>query len=780
MIRRAAWLYLLSWLVPVAALAQSDAAALVAAWARQVDMAAIAIESPQSDNVELIAIRQQLADLRAEARALRRANQAEAANLKRLMEAVGPAPDDKAPQEAAEITARRKSFESQSKAIEGVLHQAGILVTLVDYLIERLDQRRARLLVQALLHPDAYVFSPGDWAAATRAWIEAAAKRADRSHDGKVKPLGWLAAWVALGLVALRVLPVAETQGGTPPLYRRRVLGAVRDALTHGAILAPGLWLLARLMALALSPSQLIADLMEGVALGVGLTLATLALAQAVLRLDRPEWRLLPLGNGAARRLHRHVAHVAVLIGVLAGTWVGFPESARLAIIGQTYGAAFTVIAGVAMLWLLPENLWKPGLAAASGLPRFRPMSEREIRLWRLARRAFGAVILFSIAAIIVGYGLLGAFVLRNLMVAALIGGALMLLRTMAREVVLSGIEWIETAQGQRVLAELPTLPGWIILAVVDLIMVLTGVFLLLPTLGLEWGQVVDLAEQLWRGFAVGSVRIAPGDMVMAALAAGFALAVTRWTQRVMDRRLADNATVDIGVRTALRTGVGYLGIGLAIAAVIGLIGFDLTNFALIAGALSVGIGFGMQNLFNNFASGLILLIERPIKVGDWVEVGGQEGVVKRIDVRSTEIVTERASAVIVPNSEILQTAVVNWTHGDRHARVDIRIAVAGTANLEDIERLMVGCAAADARVAEEPKPHVLLQEIGDDLLEFELRAFVKKVEERLFVASDLRKAVLKALADAGIERRHASAIPILRAASRAPAKRSEASPLQG
>ena len=138
----------------------------------------------------------------------------------------------------------------------------------------------------------------------------------------------------------------------------------------------------------------------------------------------------------------------------------------------------------------------------------------------------------------------------------------------------------------------------------------------------------------------------------------------------MLDQRILRRARVDSGTRNSLRTGTGYVGVVVAI--LVGLLGMgiDLSKLALIAGALSIGLGFGLQTIANNFVSGLILLIERPVKVGDWVAVGTNEGIVKRISVRATEIETFQRSSVLVPNSELISQAVVNWTFKDHTGRL--------------------------------------------------------------------------------------------------------------
>src|SRR5690606_8665296 len=130
-----------------------------------------------------------------------------------------------------------------------------------------------------------------------------------------------------------------------------------------------------------------------------------------------------------------------------------------------------------------------------------------------------------------------------------------------------------------------------------------------------------------------------------------------------MDRSVLARGRVDAGVRNSVRTGIGYAGIAVAVLIGIAAAGIDLSSLALVAGALSLGIGFGLQNIVSNFVSGLILLAERPFKVGDWIEAGGVSGTVKKISVRATEIETFQRQTVILPNSELINAAVGNWTH---------------------------------------------------------------------------------------------------------------------
>jgi len=189
-----------------------------------------------------------------------------------------------------------------------------------------------------------------------------------------------------------------------------------------------------------------------------------------------------------------------------------------------------------------------------------------------------------------------------------------------------------------------------------------------------------------------------------------------------------------------------------AAAFAISTLGFSFSNIAIIAGALSVGIGFGLQNIVNNFVSGVILLIERPIKVGDWVVVGQHQGYVTRISVRATEVETFERASVVIPNSELLSGSVVNWTHRDKYGRVDVRVKVAHGSDTEKVRDILLACADEHREILAWPAPLVLFREFGDSALIFDLQGYVVDVENRANVASDLNFAIDKAFRAAGVE----------------------------
>jgi len=228
-------------------------------------------------------------------------------------------------------------------------------------------------------------------------------------------------------------------------------------------------------------------------------------------------------------------------------------------------------------------------------------------------------------------------------------------------------------------------------------------------------------------------------------------IALVRFVRRFVDVRVLRQTRMDRGVRDAIRTGIGYAGFVLAALVAIDTAGIDLSGLAIIAGALSVGIGFGMQSIVNNFVSGLILLIERPIKVGDWIVVGQDEGFVKRISVRSTEIETFSRSSVIVPNSELIAGRVTNWMYKDQSGRVELPVGVAYGSDTAKVSEVLLDCVRGRNDVKARPQPHVMFMDFGDSALLFELRFFIRDIADRLSIMSDVRFAIDAAFREAGI-----------------------------
>ncbi len=277
------------------------------------------------------------------------------------------------------------------------------------------------------------------------------------------------------------------------------------------------------------------------------------------------------------------------------------------------------------------------------------------------------------------------------------------------------------------------------------------GIPLILFSWGFQPGDIEGWAYRLLTGFSIGNTSISLISIFTGILVFVVGYAVTRWFQRWLDRNVMARGQVDAGVRNSVGTGIGYLGV--VVAAIFGIssAGLDLSSLALVASALSVGIGFGLQNIVSNFVSGLILLVERPFKVGDWVVTGAVEGTVKRLSVRATEIETFRGQSIIVPNSEFINSSVGNWTHRNRIQRAEIPVSVSYDTDPQRVMDILLELVKKQTPVLRNPEPHVEFLRFGEFALDFELRFHLADLSHGLTVKNSLRMEILKRFHEEGI-----------------------------
>jgi small-conductance mechanosensitive channel len=249
-----------------------------------------------------------------------------------------------------------------------------------------------------------------------------------------------------------------------------------------------------------------------------------------------------------------------------------------------------------------------------------------------------------------------------------------------------------------------------------------------------------------------GSLGISLGDVMAFVLTLVGAFVVSRVLRTVLEDDVVPRLPAGRGVGYALTTTVHYAVLLLGFLLAISAAGVDLNRVSLLAGAFGVGIGFGLQNVVNNFVSGLILLYERPVQLGDMVEVGGTTGEVRRIGIRSSTIRTPQGAEVIVPNSNLISDRVVNWTFSDRRRRVDVKVGVAYGTDPERVIGLLEGVARGHPDVLEEPAPQALFVGFGESSLDFELRAWTPLFDTWVGTQSDLTLRVARVLGEAGIE----------------------------
>ncbi len=284
------------------------------------------------------------------------------------------------------------------------------------------------------------------------------------------------------------------------------------------------------------------------------------------------------------------------------------------------------------------------------------------------------------------------------------------------------------------------------------IVLFLLAAVLVLAPWGFDSSTFVERISGLYYGIEVGSIRITFASIFFALVIFAVVILLSRLFQGWLERRFLPTTSIDPGLKNSIHTAAGYIGIILAAILAMGYAGIDLGSIALVAGALSVGIGFGLQSIVNNFVSGLILLAERPIRAGDWIQVGTDEGTVKKISVRATEIETFDRASVIIPNSSLISGVVKNWYLRDNSGRTMVTVGVGYGSDPDAVKAILLDIAGKHEMVLKFPKPIVAFADFGDSALVFQLYVFLASISNGLTVRSDLRFAILKRLREAGIE----------------------------
>ena len=268
-------------------------------------------------------------------------------------------------------------------------------------------------------------------------------------------------------------------------------------------------------------------------------------------------------------------------------------------------------------------------------------------------------------------------------------------------------------------------------------------------------GATLDsLYEQVINGISIGQLRLVPINIINGILIFIAMLIVIGWIKRWIDRRWLQQIGIERGAREALITIFGYIGFVVAVLVGLTQTGLDLAGLAWVSGALALGIGFGMQEIANNFVSGLILLFERPIRTGDFVSVGNVDGFVRSIRIRATEIETMDNQNVLVPNSELISGRVTNWVLRDTAGRLQLKVGVAYGSDVEKVRDILEAVSREHSEVITDgsaPAPRALFMGFGDSSLDFELRVRVYRIDRRFSILSDLNFAIDAAFREAGI-----------------------------
>ncbi|MDE0332562.1 MAG: mechanosensitive ion channel [Nitrospinae bacterium] len=679
----------------------------------------------------------------------------------RLLRAIGPPPAKDSSPEAREIAEKREKYNRQAAIARARIAEADLAIVRATELEETLSRERLERFLGDMSRRTPIPIAPGvlnkgvpEIAVEVRRIILSPFDWFVNRSTGVVGSAVLLPGFVVLILGAFlgwgirrSVLTFSGRDSGIlEPSYSRRFGGAVMESV--GNSILPGT-VLAVLYLWVTRPGALVSGLFAEVLTSFLLSMlffcVVVAFAKSFLCPSRPAWRLTSQSTENAQSAYRLVFILAAVFSIdmfFSNLWGERGGSAEAQSI---YSTVFGILEGWIFLKLGRVELWRAE-AAQEG-----EISQQE-KTWRFISRSARLLAVIGIAALFVGYSALGKRLLTNLLWTGLLLWMVVLLRGYVRELVSWSTE-SESIQHKLHISSrtFERFRSWG-RVVVDPVVFLCGVLIIVPVWGVPPDDLIRWTMQTLSGFQVGSIRISVIEIILAIAIFFIAMAGARFLQRQLSERFLEQTSLPAGIRHSLNAGFGYAGVIVAALLSISVTGIDLSNLALVVSALSVGIGFGLQNVVNNFISGLILLVERPIKVGDWVRVGSDEGIVKRIQFRATELETWQRASVIIPNAEIISTSVTNLTHRDQYGRVEIGVGVAYGSDVEKVRGILMDIAEKNERVSDDPAPTVVFRDFGASSLDFELRCFTSDVMRRLGVASDLRFEIDRRLREEGIE----------------------------
>lgn len=481
---------------------------------------------------------------------------------------------------------------------------------------------------------------------------------------------------------------------------------------------------------------------------------AMITVLRAILAPSNSSWRLVNLDDSAARNLFRYGLFAAVVFGFDRGA----SALADITFLPLEFVVGVHALVAILLIIILAKML-STARHAQSLIVNTELHEERSFYFVWASRFFLIIWILIGVSslALLFGYVALAHFVVSNTLVTAAMVIMLYLVHHLVDALVTSSTQpWSRVGKAIRAKMglgdETIRRVGLLLSTITDISVIFLGAPLILALWTITWVDFSSLATQAFFGFKIGDVFVEPSRILLAIVMLVAGIIFVRVLSAWLNRRILSRSTIDAGVQNSISTGVKYTGLILASGFALSAAGLDFSKLAIVAGALSVGIGFGLQSVVSNFVSGLILLAERPIRIGDWISVGAGEGVVKKINVRSTEIETFDRCLVIVPNSSFISDPVQNWSHGSPVGRIKVNIGVGYDSDPRQVEEVLIKCATAHERVISSPAPRVMFMDFGASSLDFQVRVFIDDIGYVTAVSSDLRFAIFAALKDAGIE----------------------------
>lgn len=677
------------------------------------------------------------------------------------LDQLGAKPKENDPPESAGVTQERADQEKLFNQTDEIVRKSRVLDVQADQIKGQISVRRHTLFTHALFERSSSLLSPSLWLRVVleipQDWKQLTTVLGDwyTVALGKLSglSLGLLAAMMAAA--ALLYQPLMRVAGNVvdrdktmaQPSRLRKVLAALWLALITAAV-PIGMF---AALALAFDAFDLLIPRLQPITRAafdsVVRVSLTFAMARALLAPRRPNWRLVDLTDATAGRVARLALSVAIIVStakIIESINDVIAATLPLSVATRATGSLFVALAMIFSL----RRILPPGHASNSTLIERDVYGPLRLLAWVVA--------ITTTLAVIIGYAAFAAFLIDQMVWVTGVGTVLYLLMNLAEDGITAALQPANRI-GRNIISGIgiprESLDQIAILlsGVTRVALVAIAIMLVLAPWGIESDDMLGSMKAAFFGFKVGDVNISLSTIIVSILLFIGGFIATRSLQNWLDAKFLPVTNLDTGLRNSIRTSLGYIGVTLAAALGLSHVGLSFEKFALVAGALSVGIGFGLQSIVSNFVSGLILLWERAIRVGDWIVVGEEQGFVRRINVRSTEIETFDRATVIMPNTNLVSGVVKNWVRTDRVGRIMIDVRAPYDCDPEELRKLLVKCAKETDLVLGIPAPGVNFSKFGESALHFELICFVDDVETAGMVKSDLHYLIFSRMKEAGI-----------------------------
>ena len=679
------------------------------------------------------------------------------------LDALGQAPQEGEPEEDSSITQMRDKYTQLMASYKNKQIEANLLKTEMSRLTALITEARNKLLIGNLVAEQTTLIDKNNFLSAFSGignflikialsptqWY----KNLSSEEQAKFKHDIWYILLVLIFVlsIGLFVRSFIISRFGyrhteDTPRYGQKISVAIVTAIAYGVIpcLLIGGCLLWQITNNTLTNSNFGVVLANILYYALYITLIR-AIARVILAPWNGKWRLFNLTDEKAERIFRATTLSIYLLGIascIINISKYFDVSNELKLLLEVSIdaiKAFVIILLTARIFEEPKpkdlEQTDDENQEQSDEPEETSTSFRIILFM-----SFFAISTFSVS--LWGYPSLATFIFNRFFLSVLLLGAFIILRLFISDLLRRGIVfWISTFKLRKKLLSKADLAMSLLITP---LLIMCFLYSLLRLWGVPGTFMLHGLKKLIFGFKVGGIEISLIAITTGLIVFAVSLTLVRVAKKRLSTNLLNRINMDEGIKHSLVSGTGFIGIIISVILAIVAMGVDLSNLAVIAGALSVGIGFGLQDVIKNLVSGIIILFERPFKVGDWVIIDGEEGKIKQINIRSTELETWTRKSVIIPNATLISNSLTNLTHENNWQRQTIAVGVSYDSDADVVTKLLLECVKSCKKVAKTPAPYVIFKDFGSSSLDFEVRYYISDIWNSWNASSDIRYEILR------------------------------------